>query len=58
LKKNAQIKIKHLELGKVVQAYNPSTWEAEAERSRVQGQPELHSESISKNCKNKAPENI
>jgi hypothetical protein len=30
-------------------AYNPSTWEAEAGRSEIIGQPVLHSESLSQN---------
>jgi hypothetical protein len=34
--------------GMVVQAYTPSTWEAEAGGSRVQGQPGVHSETVSK----------
>jgi hypothetical protein len=32
---------------------NLSTWEVEAGRSRVQGQPELHSEILSQKKKNK-----
>jgi hypothetical protein len=31
----------------VLHTYNPSTWEAEAGRLRVQGQPGLHSETLS-----------
>jgi hypothetical protein len=34
--------------GTVMNAYNPSTWKAEAGRSPVQGQFGLHSEPISK----------
>jgi hypothetical protein len=33
--------------GVVVLTCNPRTWEAEAEGSRVQGQPRVHSESLS-----------
>jgi hypothetical protein len=33
----------------VVHTYNPSTWEAEAGGSRVQGQPGLHNEILYEN---------
>lgn len=31
-----------------VRAYNPITWEAEIEGSRVQGEPGIHTKSVSK----------
>jgi hypothetical protein len=31
----------------VMHAYNPSTWEVEAERSQVHGQPGLYRETLS-----------
>jgi hypothetical protein len=39
-------------------AYNPSTAEAEAGRSSVEDQFELHSNSLSQNQKTKDPEKI
>jgi hypothetical protein len=38
-----------LEPGMLVYICNPSTWEAEAGRSGVQGQLELHKETMSQN---------
>jgi hypothetical protein len=35
----------------VVHTYNPVTWEAEVEGSRVQGQPGIHSETLSQTNK-------
>jgi hypothetical protein len=37
----------------MVNAYNPGTWEADAEESWVWGQPVLHSETPSKTNKQK-----
>jgi hypothetical protein len=42
-----------LEPGMVVHAFNPSTWEAEAGGSRVPGQPELYSKTLSQKKKKK-----
>jgi hypothetical protein len=39
--------------GHDVFVYNPSIWEAEAGRSQVQGQPELHSKTMSQKKKKK-----
>lgn len=39
------------QLGMVMQACNWSTWQAEARRSKVQGQPELYSETWAKKLK-------
>jgi hypothetical protein len=46
-----QQKIKNNKLGVVVHTYNPSNQEAEAGGSRVLGQPELHSETLSQKIK-------
>jgi hypothetical protein len=35
----------------VVNAYNPSTWKAEAGRLRIPGHPELHCETLSQELK-------
>jgi hypothetical protein len=40
-------------LGVMVHAYNPRTWEAEAREFRVQGQPGLHGNTLSKISKQK-----
>jgi hypothetical protein len=44
-------------LGMVVQACNASTWEGEAVRSQVPGQPELHSETLSQTVQHNTKQN-
>jgi hypothetical protein len=40
----------------VVHAYNPNTWETVAGESQIQGQPGLHSETLTHKTKQKAKE--
>lgn len=48
-----QIQEQHVKLGMVTHTYNPSIWEAETGGwPRVQGQPELHNETLSQKTKN------
>jgi hypothetical protein len=47
MNKSSRGEVRLEQVGVVVQACNPSTWEAKAEGSWVQGQPELHSETLS-----------
>jgi hypothetical protein len=41
-----------IELPEIGSLYSPSTWEGEAGGQRVQGQPGLHSETLSQKKKN------
>jgi hypothetical protein len=53
-----KISFKKLEkLSVVVHSYNPSSWEAKAVGSQVQGQPGLHSETLHQNKQKKLKKN-